>query len=164
MEAKFTEAYEEHIDALFRYALFKVTDRELAKDLVQEVLVSAWGYVALHKEVDSFKSLFFRILHNRIIDYYRKKKFSSLDAVLEQGFDFGNDTREQLIDQLDGKHAMNYISSLPQQYRDVVFMRYVEDLTITEIAKITGDSNNTVTVRIHRGLQKLRELVEGGAI
>ena len=42
MESKFLEAYHEHLDALFRYALFKVSDRELAKDMVQDVLMNAW--------------------------------------------------------------------------------------------------------------------------
>lgn len=160
MEAQFIEAYKEHSDALFRYAYFKVSDRDLAKDLVQDVLVSAWGYVRESRKVDSFKSLFFRILHNRIIDFYRKKKFSSLEAIVENGFDVSIDTRTSLIDELDGRRAMEYIQHLPEKFRDVLFMRYVEDLSVQEIAAITNDSNNTVTVRIHRGLEKLRMLIE----
>jgi RNA polymerase sigma-70 factor (ECF subfamily) len=160
MEKQFTDAYHEHLDALFRYALFKVNDRDLAKDMVQDVLMNAWGYVVEGKEIGSFKSLFFRILHNRIIDHYRKKKSSSLDVILDQGYEIGVDTHDQVIDILDGKKAMEYINRLPSEYKDVLFMRFVDDLTIAEIADVTHESKNTVTVRIHRGLAKLRVLLE----
>ena len=159
MQEQFTQAYTEHADALFRYAWFKTNDRELSKDLVQETLLSSWRYVQSDNAIVSFKSLFYKILHNRIIDYYRKKKSTSLDMLLEKGIDFGNDPRENLIDELDGKRAMKYIEALPKEYRDAVFMRYVDDLSISEIATITGTSNNTTTVRIHRGLEKLKKLI-----
>ena len=65
-----------------------------------------------------------------------------------------------MIDILDGKKAMEYINRLPSEYKDVLFMRFVDDLTIAEIADVTHESKNTVTVRIHRGLAKLRVLLE----
>ena len=80
---------------------------------------------------------------------------------MELGFDAALDSRDQLVDIIDGRKAMMYISYLPKEYQDVVFMRYVEDLSIAEIAEVTHDSKNTVTVRIHRGLEKLKVLIEG---
>ena len=53
---------------------------------------------------------------------------------------------------------MELIKKLPQEYRDVLFMKYVSDLSLGEIADIVGEKENTIAVRIHRGIKKLKEL------
>jgi RNA polymerase sigma factor (sigma-70 family) len=95
---------------------------------------------------------------NLIVDEYRKHKTSSLDAILEKGFEPGGDTTEQLFNQLDGKAALLLIQRLPERYRKIMRMRYVQDLTLTEMALITGQTKNTIAVQTHRGLTKLKLL------
>jgi len=156
-EEQFLQAYEEHADALFRYGFFKVNDRELAMDLLQETYMKTWGYIAKGGKIDSIKSFLYRTLSNLVIDSYRKHKTTSLDAMSEnEGFDPGFDDTEKIFDTMDGKKAVEMLSRLPESYKEVLYMKYVEDLSIEEIADITGDSKNAVTVRIHRGMEKLR--------
>lgn len=83
-EREFTQAYEEHADALFRHCYFRVSNRERALELTQEAFMKTWDSVAQGKEINNYRAFLFRVLNNLIIDEYRKKKSTSLDALLEQ--------------------------------------------------------------------------------
>lgn len=157
-EKQFIEKYEQNVDDLFRHCVFKVSDREVAKDLVQDTFVKVWVYIAGGKDIQNMRALLYKTLSNLIIDYYRKKKTLSLDQLNEFGFDRADDMARISFDQMDGERAVLLLQKLPQEYRDVLFMKYVDGLEMTEIAEIVGDTENTVTVRIHRGIKKLREL------
>lgn len=161
MKQAFLMAYEEHADALFRHCLFKVHDRETAKDILQETFVKTWSYIAKGNKIENMRAFIYKTLGNLVVDEYRKKKNSSLDAMSEDGFDPKAENLSDIIDIIDGERAIKLLSELDDRYKDAVFMRYVNGLEISEIAEITGEPENTVSVHIHRGLKKLKELYEG---
>ena len=70
------------------------------------------------------------------------------------------DPLEEAIGRFDGSRALQMIRQLPDLYREVLTMRYVDDLSIHEIAASIEESENVVSVRLHRGLKKLRALLE----
>jgi RNA polymerase sigma-70 factor (ECF subfamily) len=104
------------------------------------------------------RAFLYRIAHNLVIDHYRKKKPVSLDDLSEQGFDPGVDTTQQLENQIDGAQALKMLDRIPSAYRDVIFMHYVGELSVKEIAETLNESPNNVSVKIHRGLEKVRKL------
>jgi RNA polymerase sigma-70 factor (ECF subfamily) len=104
------------------------------------------------------KAFLYHVLNGLIIDEYRKKKATSLDVLLEKGFELSDTSSERTIDYFDGKKAILLIDSLPEAYQKVMQMRYVEDLSLEEMAVITGKTKNTMAVHAHRGMEKLREL------
>ncbi len=168
-EQAFLEAFDAHADALFRHAFFRVSDRERAHDLVQDTYLKTWDYVAGGGEVRQYKAFLYRILHNLIIDEYRKKHSSSLDALLEDetiasGVEARmaegglHETEEMLDDTALVARIRARIPELPQDYCVVLTMRFIDDLSVSEIAKAIGASENVVSVRIHRGMAKLRTL------
>jgi len=157
---EFLKAYEELHDALFRYIVLKISPRDKAVDLVQESFARAWEYVVRGEEIRSIKSLLYRIAHNLVVDEYRKKKESSLDKLIEEGFDYGNDPQESFEAVIDGGKIIELAHSLDVKYRDAVIMRYVNDLSVKEIAEALGETENNISVRIHRGLEKLRGLLK----
>jgi len=154
-EEIFKQAYNEYRLALLKRTSSKISDPDLGDDLVQITFMKTWEYLLKHGKVDSMKAFLFHVLNNLIIDEYRKQKAVSLDTLTEGGFQIVVDDRERLYNTLDGKNAMSYIPLLSDKYRDVVSMRYVDDLSLTEIAKIQRQSKNTVAVQIHRGVEKL---------
>lgn len=160
-KADFIKAYDEHADALFRHCLFKVHDREIAKDILQDTFTKVWGYIAKGKEIDNMRAFIYKVLNNLVVDEYRKKKNSSLDIMAEDGFDPKAENLSKIEDVMDGERAIALLSKLDDRYKDALFLRYVNGLEISEIAEITGDAENTVSVHIHRGLKKLKELYEG---
>ena len=104
------------------------------------------------------KSFLYHILNNLIVDEYRKHKTISLDVLLEKGYEPGADSQERFINLLDGRSAALLIARLPDKYKKVMRMRHVQNLTLKEIALLTGKSRNTIAVQLHRGLIKLRIL------
>lgn len=159
----FLEAYNTHSDALFRFCYFRVNDRELARDLAQETFTKAW--VSASKSdvhINNIKALLYKIAGNLIIDEYRRRGrrdvTASLDTLHEEGFDPSFDDTDSLFDIIDGERAVKLISKIREPYGESVFMRYVQDLSLPEIAKITGESENTISVRIHRGIALLKKL------
>jgi RNA polymerase sigma-70 factor (ECF subfamily) len=160
-ERTFLSAYEENADALFRYCMMRVRNRELATDIVQETFTRTWSYLAEGKKIEHLRAFLYRTLYNLIVDTMRKKRSVSLDEMQdEDGFEPVDDmpqgpdaaTREEV------KAAMRLLSSLDDMYAQAVTLRYVESLTPREIADILNVSENVVSVRIHRGLAQLREL------
>lgn len=154
---KFLESYDSYADAIFRYCLIRVYDREKARDLTQDVFIRAWDYIVSGKEVEHWKAFLYRIATNLIIDNARRKhELISLETLMETGFDPGKDDRSHVDDYIDGQKAVAAINDLGEIYREPVYLRYVEDMSPAEIAEITGVSENVVSVRIHRGLYQLK--------
>jgi RNA polymerase sigma-70 factor (ECF subfamily) len=71
-----------------------------------------------------------------------------------------SNTMETAIERFDGKRAIVALQTLPDVYKEALSLRYVEGLTPKEIADIVGESENAVSVRIHRGLKKLKLILE----
>ncbi len=168
-EKAFLEAFEAHADALFRHAYFRLSDRERAHDLTQDTFLKAWDYVAGGGTIKQYKSFLYRILHNLIIDEYRKKKSSSLDALLEDETVANaveaemaegsvRETEEAFDEMVLVEKIRSRIPELPDDYRVALTLRFIDGLSTGEIAQTVGVSENVVSVRIHRGVAKLRTL------
>jgi RNA polymerase sigma-70 factor (ECF subfamily) len=104
------------------------------------------------------RAFLYHVLNDLIVDEYRRHKATSLDVLLEKGFEPSASRPERLLDVLDGKAVVSLICQLPEKYQKVMRMRYSQDLSLEEISLITGQSRNTVAVQAHRGLEKLKVL------
>ena len=156
---QFTKAYDDLSDAIFRHCWFRIGDRERAKDLMQDTFIKSWQYITEGMEVNNLKAFLYRVANNLIIDEYRKKKELSLYNLMAEGFEPGFDERNRNEAGIDAKLALSVINKLDDKYREAVLMRYVDELSPKEIASITGESENNVSVKIHRGLKQLKELL-----
>ena len=166
-EERFLKAFDEYGDALFRHASLRISDRERAIDVVHDTYTKVWSYIRSGHEIDAFRPFLYKVLNNLIIDEYRKQKEASLDALFEADGvdesifdDLREDTVERSVAKLDGKQALSIISELPDIYREVLLFRFVDELKPTEISVLVEESENTVSVRIHRGLHLLRKIME----
>ncbi len=166
-EERFLKAFDEYSDALFRHASIRLSDRERAVELVHDAFTKAWGYVRNGHEIDAYRPFLYKILNNLIIDQYRKRREESLDALLERdGVDEGSfeDLREGSVeavaDQFDARRAIERIADLPDTYREVLTLRFVDGLGPKEIALLIEESENVVSVRLHRGLKALRTMLD----
>lgn len=162
-EARFLEAFDEYGDALFRHAVLRLSDRERAIDAVHDTYTKVWSYVRAGQQVDAFRPFLYKVLNNLIIDEYRKRREASLDALMEQegvderSFDeLSENTVESLAATIDGKKAFALLEELPDTYREVLILRFVDELGPKEISELIEESENAVSVRIHRGLKMLR--------
>ena len=165
----FTKAFELYSDELFRHASMRLSDRDRALELTQECFMKVFEYAKKGEEIRELRPFLYRTLRHLIIDEYRRKKSVSLEAMAEKAEDMNvedflpsddSNSLEAAIERFDGKRAMAALQTLPDAYREVISLRYVDGLSPGEIGDIVGESENTVSVRIHRGLKKLRDMLE----
>lgn len=156
-ERDFLDAYGTYADAIFRYCFLRLYNRSEAKDMVQEVFLRAWKYMIEKGPVENMRAFLYKIALHLVINRNQKKTAVSLDSLMEDGFDPGFDDRERRMNFLDGLRVMENLSEIDPKYKEVVYLRYVEDLSPKEIAEILEESENAVSVRIHRGVKKLKE-------
>jgi len=166
-EDRFLKAFDEYADALFRHATYRLSDRERAVEIVHDTFTKVWSYIRSGHTVDSYKPFLYKILNNLIIDEYRKRKSVSLDGLMsEEGIDEGNfdelheGSLEEMTFALDAKQALEMMGDIPDMYREVLTLRFVDGLGPKEISDLVEESENVVSVRIHRGIKILKERIE----
>ena len=162
LQQKFLNIYETHSDSIFRYCLFRISSRETAVDITQDVFMRFWDYLRQGKEIKNDKAFIFMIARNSVIDFYRKKKSVSLDAILEENEDgfFMADSGGSKVDiemSTESRFVLDKISELPPDDQQIVYLRFVEDLKPKDIAEILGISANAVSVRVIRAIEKLQK-------
>ena len=163
LKKDFAQAYEDHSDAIFRFCVYQTSNREKALDLTADTFTKTWEYISAGKtkEMQNLRAFLYKVAKNLIIDDRRKKKAQSLESMMEAGFDVKDEHNENLVHEnaFDSGRAMQVLQSLDEKYRDVLTLRYVNDMSVSEIAQIVGESENNVSVRISRGMEKLRTML-----
>lgn len=164
IQGTFTDIYNKEADAIFRFCYLRVSDREQALDLAQEVFTRLWQTMNQEsRDIDHPRAFLFTIARNAIIDWYRKKKAVSLEAMEHEETD---EPYEQLSDSAlmdsklegEGRFLIDKIEKLSPGNKDAVYLRFVEGLAPPEIANILKISTNAASVRINRGIEELRKL------
>lgn len=155
----FLRAYDELSNVLFKHAYFRVSNREVALDMVQECFTKTWNHMAQGKEISDMKSFLYRVINNLIIDYYRKSKSSSLDSLLDDGFDVVDQSisSSETISELS--LVKRHLNAMPPSDKEVIVMRHIDGLSIQEIAKLLDESENAISVRLHRAMKRLQSLI-----
>lgn len=141
-------------------AFFKLNDHQTGEDMVQDTFMKTWAYLVKGGKIDVMKAFLYHILNNLIVDEYRKRKHTSvsLDVLLEKGFEPSITESHQIMNVMDGERALLLVKNLPAVYQKVIRMRYVQDLSLKEMALLTGQTKNAMAVQVHRGLEKLKVL------
>jgi len=154
----FLKLYKDHSDELFRYCFFKTGNRELAVEITQEVFTKMWASTQKGNVLDNAKAFLYASARNSVTDWYRKKKMVSLDELDEAGFDSPYEPTHRPVDLLEVERILEKAGQLEEKYQEVIILRFVNDLSVTEIAELLKEKENNISVRIHRALEKLRKL------
>lgn len=154
----FVELYDAHADAIFRFCYFKTGDRETAKDLTQDIFIKAFNHM-IKEEVRNQKSFIYAIAKNTVIDFWRKSK-SLTESSLPEGFFASMAAKDNTETAIDYSIFLSLLDKLSPSDREVIVLRYVEDMSSRDMAEMLGERENTVLVRISRAREKLRELLK----
>jgi RNA polymerase sigma-70 factor (ECF subfamily) len=147
-----------------RYLMFLTSKREVAEDLFQEVWIRVLRRGSQYNGKARFDTWIFTIARNLVIDLSRKRTMASLDELREGGederpFEIAQDGPSPLA-QFEGREDAAELASvmltLEPSYREVLTLRFHEELSLEEIASITRAPLSTVKSRLYRGLASLK--------
>ena len=153
---------------LLRYLLFLTGKREVAEDLFQETWMRVLLRGAQYNGKARFDTWLFTIARNLVIDLSRKRQMSSLDEMSEAGEDErpfevaidGPSPFEQFATREDRAEVAEVLLKLDPNYREVLTLRFHEEMSLEEIASVTRAPLSTVKSRLYRGLAALKPEVE----
>src|SRR6202453_2588759 len=153
---------------LLRYLLFLTGKREVAEDLFQETWMRVLLRGAQYNGKARFDTWLFTIARNLVIDLSRKRQMASLDEMSESGEDErpfevaidGPSPFEQFATREDRAEVAEVLLKLEPNYREVLMLRFHEELSLEEIASVTRAPLSTVKSRLYRGLAALKPELE----
>jgi len=155
-----TQLYEENFDKIYRYVVLKIGDRTEAEDLTQQVFLNAIKSISSYKwKGMPFSAWLFRIAHNQIVDYLRKKSRQptvALDDSLPAG---GNDPRQIAEQKLEIEQLAAATKELTKLQQEVISLRFAGELPIAEVARIMGKSEGAIKALQHSAVAALRKIM-----
>ena len=158
-----------HKTSIYNYIYFTVRNNDLADDIFQETFVKAIVMLkqGRYTETGKFKAWVTRIAHNLIIDYYRQEKNDKTISNDDVEVDILNDIRlcdsnveDDMIQSQVLSDVRKLVTFLPENQREVLEMRFYQDLSFKEIADLTGVSINTALGRMRYAILNMRRMVE----
>ncbi|MBU2534590.1 MAG: RNA polymerase sigma factor [Chloroflexi bacterium] len=159
--AAFGDLYGIYLDRIYRYVFYQVKDKMTAEDITEEVFLKAWKAINSCKgKEQTFSSWLYRIAHNRVIDIFRsQRKAQTID--METVAELHHPTAK-IETELDHQEILDGVADLPPNQRQVIILKFIEDLDNREIERIIGKSQGAIRVLQTRALAKLREKLSNG--
>lgn len=159
----FAALYDEYVEQIYRFIYFKISDREDAEDLTSQVFLKAWKYLTEgeDKKVESISGLLYTTARRLVIDTYRQRaklQTVSVEEAIELSSD--EDIEHTVSTRLESQKLLDQMKQLKKEYREVLILRHVDQLSIKEIAVILEKKGTAVRVLLHRAIKKLQEIQE----
>ncbi|OGG87187.1 hypothetical protein A3B87_03140 [Candidatus Kuenenbacteria bacterium RIFCSPHIGHO2_02_FULL_39_13] len=159
--------YNLEFEKIYRFVSFKINNDSEAEEIVQDIFFKFWDYVRDGNNVNNALALLYKMARNRVVDYYRKHgvrpKILSLDG--EQDFQIASDkiSDQDIENELDIGFEIQSIEQtiieLPDDYQDVLVMRFIREMEVKEIAEALDKSQGAVRIMIFRALKTLKKLL-----
>ncbi len=162
-EEAFGKLYDKYSQLIYRFIVLRLNSREDANDLTSEVFLKAWQYLVTGKKnIDNFKAWLYRLAGNLVIDHYRQSGREL--QVLDEGqwnkiIDETYNLEAQIKQKEDARWLRQAMEKLSQDERELLVMRYIDDLDIKEISAILDKTTGAVRVALHRAIKALKEVI-----
>lgn len=156
---------------LFRYLVYLTASRERAEDIFQETWIRVLERGHQYDGKSKFEAWLFAIARHLVIDWQRLKKTQSLDSMtdLEEGapFEIADQSEPSplrlVLTREQEENVQESLGRVPAVYREVLLLRFQEEMKLEEIAVVLETPISTVKSRLYRGLEAMKGLVQGGA-
>ncbi len=164
----FGKIYDRYVQAIYRFAFLKLPSRELAEDITAETFLRCWQAIQENKEISHLRAFLYKITRNLIVDTYRRQEptvqlsvtfsddFTSSSIELDVSDQARSKTRMEAS--ADAALMIQRIRRLKEDYRDVIMLRLVNELSFGDIAQVLEKKTGHVRVMYHRGMKALELL------
>lgn len=165
----FNKIYKTFKDKIYNYFLFKTNfDKELSEDLMEEVFEKVIENINSLKDDGNLKVWIYKIAHNKLVDYFRKKKelliFDDEDENIDSKIINERESKNEDINTLiDKKISLNIIKKsiqeLSEKDRYIITLKFIDDLDYEELETILNKNKIAIRTSISRALKKLKDIV-----
>lgn len=159
----YAELYNLYIDDLFAYGMHFTPDRESVKDCIQEVFISLYSNRSKKRKVGNIKCYLFTSLKNELFDLFKKSveyyQIETIEPVFTVGYSVEDLFVKTEIDQYNTAKVKEVLQSLTPRQNEVLYYRYVEEMSYDEIGELMQMNYQSVRNLIHRSILKAREIV-----
>jgi RNA polymerase sigma-70 factor (ECF subfamily) len=160
----FTALYDLYYDRVYRYVLYRLGRVEETEDVTQQVFVLAWRGLGSHRRAESgFAAWLFVIAHNAMVSHLRSRKPGDYRSGPLPDLPGGVDPETEVDDRFERERIRRAILRLQPDQQQVISLRFLEGFSYPEIAAALGKSEGNVRVIQHRGLGRLRQLLQAEA-
>lgn len=152
------EIYKEYRDKVFSYVRSKVNNYQDAEDLCEDVFVKVYQKLDKYDETKSaFSTWIYNITKNTVIDFYRSNR---IEYELFDNYDYISEEDDSIND-LDIELLTKALNNLSQELRDLIILRYYDDLPLTEVSKRMNISYGMIKVKHREALSILKKNLKG---
>ncbi|MEX0690148.1 MAG: RNA polymerase sigma factor [Candidatus Paceibacterota bacterium] len=159
----FGKLYDMHIDQIYRYVFIRVSGKQEAEDITQKAFLKAWKNIHKYeiKKNIPFSSWLYRITKNLVIDYYRTNRDHVDIELVSNTISTTLKSHEEKTDKdLKIESVKDSLKELSEDEQSVLIMRFIDEMSNKEVAKIMNKSHGSVRVMQHRALKKLKEILD----
>jgi len=164
LRKQFAKIYDQYINKIYRFIFLKVNSQEIAEDLTSEVFVRSWDKFRIGEDIQNIQAFLYQVARNLVIDHYREKGESrTISAEEIWAPDLRVDLEKEAQIDSEMSQARFALSKINEDYADIVVWRYLDQLSVSEIAKILNKSEGAVRVMLHRALKALKNELESSS-
>jgi len=160
---RFSKIYDQYVEKIYRFVFLKVNSQETAEDLTSKVFLKGWEAFKKsgnkgENKIDNPQAFLYQIARNSVIDYYREKGRTQIVSAefTSQIADPRTNIEETAKTNSDFEIVKQAMQNLKGDYQEVIVWHYLDDLSISEIAKVLNKQEGAVRVMLHRALKSLR--------
>lgn len=157
-ESAFGEIYDLLFQKIYRFIYYRVGHKQIAEDLAEEVFIKAYGKITGLDKPEVFQGWLYRIARNTVIDHYREKKQTVSLEEVENTLEYETNTVDLIQLQYQQAVLLKLLKELGAEQQAVIKLKFLEDLSNSEIALILDKSEGAIRVIQHRAITKLLEL------
>lgn len=156
----FSKIYDKYINKIYRFIFLKVSSQEIAEDLCSEVFTRGWESLKKGQKIENPQAFLYQIARNLVIDHYREKgRYKTVSADYVEMADPRLALEEKAFLNSDVDNIKLALSDINENYREIIVWRYLDELSVPEIAKMLDKSETAVRVTLHRALKSLKTRV-----
>lgn len=155
----FLEAHNYYAPKIFRHIYYRIGCKETAQDTAQQVFFKVWEYIVKpENKIDNLSAFIYKTANNLVTDYYRKseRKNLPLEDVAEKKLASEPSYISEVDRGLEIAKIKKALLKLNLEQQRLIVWRYLDDLSISQIAKISNKSKNAIYVCLHRALKELK--------
>lgn len=164
----FAKIYNELFDGLWRYIMSRIGDKDITSDITSESFIALYENIKNIDESRAVKSYLYQIAKSKMTKHYKKEKSQPLSAYdldwVEIKDDFSDSKDKRETREQNRVHVEKILAELPDNYCEVLRLRFLSELKISEVAEILDKTESNIKVIQHRALKKAKELISKGDI